>query len=160
MRIQKSLKGSKIGSNKIRIREDLAKEKIVFNQESSQAIFEMGNVQLLGLKTSRIQCPSCLHYVFKGTLLCRCGGHIRPDQEMTRRIKAAFEKFKAPCFRASFVVSRGETRPSLVAGAPRQGDLPYSAAFTSTYEVSTKIGKRHIPQHTKTSVPRSKDCIG
>ena len=111
----------------------------MFNQESSQAIFFIGNVQLIGLKTSRIQCPSCLHYVFKGTILCAFGKHIRPHQEMTRRIKAAFEKFKAPHFRASFVDSRCETRPSLVAGAPPQGDLPYSAAFTSTYEVSTNI---------------------
>ena len=60
-RIQKSLKGSQIGSNKICLREDLAKEKVVFSQESSQAIFEMGNVELIELKTSRIQCPSCLH---------------------------------------------------------------------------------------------------
>ena len=42
------MKGSRIGSNKIRIREDVAKEKMVFNQESSQAVFEMGNVQLIG----------------------------------------------------------------------------------------------------------------
>ena len=122
MRIQKSWKGSKIGLNKIRIREDLAKEKIVFNQESSQAIFEMGNVELIGLKTSRIQCPSYLQYVFEETILCACSKHIRPDQEMTRRIKASFEIFKAPYFRASFVDSRCETRPSLVAGAPPQGD--------------------------------------
>ena len=122
MRIQKSWKGSKNGSHKICIREDVAKEMMVFNQESSQAIFEICNVELIGLKTSRIQCPSYLHYVFEGTILCACGKHIRPDQEMTRRIKAAFEIFKAPYFRASFVDSRGETRPSLVAGAPPQGD--------------------------------------
>ena len=78
------------GSNKICVREDLAKEKMVFNQESSQAIFEMGNVELIELKTSKIQCPSCLHYFFKGTILRARGKHIRPDQEMIRRIKAAF----------------------------------------------------------------------
>ena len=63
---------------------------MIFSQESCQAIFEMGNVELIELKTSRIQCPSCLHYVFKGTILCACGKHVRPDQEMIRRIKAAF----------------------------------------------------------------------
>ena len=47
-------------------REDLAKEKIVFSQESSRAIFEMGNVEVIELKTSLIQCPSCLQYVFRG----------------------------------------------------------------------------------------------
>ena len=54
---------------------------MVFSPESSQAIFEMGNVELIELKTSMIQCPSCLHNVFKGTLLCRCGMHIRPDPD-------------------------------------------------------------------------------
>ena len=54
----------KIGSNNICIREDLAKEKMVFSQESSQAIFELGSVELIELKTSLIQCPSCLRHVF------------------------------------------------------------------------------------------------
>ena len=54
----------KIGSNNLCIREDLAKEKMVFRQESSQAIFEMGNVELIELQTSLVQCPSCLHNVF------------------------------------------------------------------------------------------------
>ena len=71
-----------IGSNKICIRQDLAKEKMVFSQESSQAI----------LKTSLVQCPSCLHHVFEGTV--QCGKHIRPDLDMMRRIKGAFGKKK------------------------------------------------------------------
>ena len=62
----------KIGSNKICIREDPAKDKMVFSEESSRAIFEMGNVELIELKMSSIQCPQCLHYVFEGTLICRC----------------------------------------------------------------------------------------
>ena len=95
-----------IGSNKICIREDLAKEKMVFSQESSQTIFEMGNVELIELKTSMNQCPSCLHNVFKGTLLCRCGKHIRPELDMMRRIKAAFEVLKASCFRTSSINAR------------------------------------------------------
>ena len=51
----------KIGSDNICIREDLAKEKVVFDHESRQALFEMGNVELIELMTLRIQCPSCLH---------------------------------------------------------------------------------------------------
>ena len=50
------------GSNKICIREDLAKEKMMFSQESRQAIFEMGNVELIELKISKIQCLSCLRF--------------------------------------------------------------------------------------------------
>ena len=41
---------------------------MMYSHESGQAIFEMGNVELIELKTSRIQCPSCLHYVFKGRI--------------------------------------------------------------------------------------------
>ena len=41
----KAMERIKIDSNKICIREDLAKEKMVFSKESSQAIFNMGNVE-------------------------------------------------------------------------------------------------------------------
>ena len=80
---------------------------MMFSQESSQAIFEMGNVELSELKTSRIQCLSGLHYMFRGTIICACGKHIRPDQEMIRRINAFFfEILKAPYFRTSVVTAR------------------------------------------------------
>ena len=61
-----------IGSNKICTREDLAKENMMFSQESSQAIFDICNVELMELKNSRIQCSSCPHHVFKGTIMCAC----------------------------------------------------------------------------------------
>ena len=64
----KAIERIKIGSNKICIREDLAKENMMLCQESSQAVFEMGNEELIELKTSRIQCPSCLLYVVKEPL--------------------------------------------------------------------------------------------
>ena len=102
----KAIERIKMGSNKICIRQDQAKEKMVFSQESRQAIFEMGSVELIELKTSMVQCPSCSHNVLKGTILCRCGKHIRPDLDMMRRIKAAFEVLKAPCFRTSSIEAR------------------------------------------------------
>ena len=39
----------KIGSNKICIREDLAMENMVFGQESSQAVHDMENVEIVEL---------------------------------------------------------------------------------------------------------------
>ena len=63
-------------------------------------------MEIIQLKNSRIQCPSCLHYVFQ-RINCACGKHIRPDQEMIRRIKAVFEILRAPHFRASVLNSRG-----------------------------------------------------
>ena len=107
----KAIERIKICSNKICIREDLAKEKMVFSQESSQAIFEMGNVELTELKTSMNPCPSCLHNVFKGTFLCRGGKHIRPDLDMLRRVKDASEILKAPCCRTSAITARLQTWP-------------------------------------------------
>ena len=45
----KAIERIKIGSNKICFFEDPAKEKMVFSQECSQTIFEMGNVELIEL---------------------------------------------------------------------------------------------------------------
>ena len=50
---------------------------------------------------SIVQCPSCLHYVFEGTIVCSCGKHIRCNQEMIQRIRKAFEVFSTPFLRAS-----------------------------------------------------------
>ena len=49
----------KMGSDKICIRNDMTKKNVMFNQDSFQAIFEMGSVELIELKKSRVQCPSC-----------------------------------------------------------------------------------------------------
>ena len=51
----------------------LANESMVFSQESAQAIQDMVNVELIELRTSKIQCPSCKHAVIKGTIICTCG---------------------------------------------------------------------------------------
>ena len=39
------------------IYEDLAKDKMMFSEVSTRAIFEMGNVELIELKKSSVQCP-------------------------------------------------------------------------------------------------------
>ena len=44
---------------------------------------------------------------FEKTILCRCEKHIRPDLDMMRRIKAASEALKAPCFRTSAINAKG-----------------------------------------------------
>ena len=79
----------------------------MFSRESSRAIFEKGNVELIELKKSSIQCPSCLHCVFGGTLLCNCGKLIKPDQDAMNRIQEAFEILKAPYYRTSPISTRG-----------------------------------------------------
>ena len=96
----------KIGSNKICVREDLNKDNMVFSEASSRAIFEMGNVELIDLKNSSIQCPSCLRHVFEGTLIGMCGKLIRPNKDVMKLIKEAFEALKAPYCRASSIVTK------------------------------------------------------
>ena len=92
----KAIERIKIRSHKICIREDLAKEKMVFSQESSQAIFELGNVELIELKTTYV----------KGQFFADAESTSDPDLDMMRRIKAAFEVLKAPCFRTSAINAR------------------------------------------------------
>ena len=53
----------------------------MFSTEYSQAIFNVGNVELIQLKNSTIQCPSCLLYIFEGTFLCNCGKLLELDAD-------------------------------------------------------------------------------
>ena len=62
---------------------------MVFSKESSCAIFEMGNVELIELKKSSIQCPSCFHYVFEGTFLCNYGELVKLDPDAINGITIA-----------------------------------------------------------------------
>ena len=68
-----------------------------FSQDSTQVVQDMGNVELIELRTSKIhQCPSCGHAVFRETILCTGGKHIRPNLEVIQCINAAFEILRAP----------------------------------------------------------------
>ena len=64
------------------------KKTMMFSEESSQAVFDVGNVEHIELRKTRTQCPSCLH----------C---------MLRKIKQSFEILRAPYFRTSTLNSRG-----------------------------------------------------
>ena len=102
----KAIERMKTGSNKMCIQEDLAKEKMAFSKESRQAIFNMGNVELIELKKTTIQCPSCLHNVFEGTFLRNRGKLSKFDPDAINRIMEAFEILKAP-FRTSPISTSG-----------------------------------------------------
>ena len=88
-------------------REDQAKQNMVFSKESSRAVFETDNVKLVELQNSSIQCPTCLHHVFEGTLLFKSGKLIKPNQDVMNRTKEAFELLKAPYYRTSPIPTRG-----------------------------------------------------
>ena len=100
----------KARSNKISIRDDLAKDKMIFSDESSRAVFEMGNVERIELKqtSETIQCLSCLKFVFEGSTVCKCGKLLRPNKSTMDRIREAFEALKAPYCLSVPTISRGK----------------------------------------------------
>ena len=63
--INEKLGKLKIGSGTTFIRNDVSKGEMIFSEESSRAICEMGNMELIDLRqtSATIQCPSCLKHV-------------------------------------------------------------------------------------------------
>ena len=55
---------------------------MIFSEESSRMIYEMGNLELIELRqTSAIfQSPPCLKHVPEGLNMCLCGVWLRPNQ--------------------------------------------------------------------------------
>ena len=80
------------------------------SEESSRAIYEMGNMELIVLKQTlaTIQCLSCLKHVPEGLNMSQCGVWLRPNQSTTERIKIAFAASKTPYFRTAEISSRGK----------------------------------------------------
>ena len=109
--INKTLEKLKSGSCTKSIREELKKKgDMIFSEESSRVIYEMGNMELFELVqiSVTIQCHSCLKHVPEGFKLCGCGVCLRPDEDTTNRIKARFQALMVPCCLAR--VSRSRAR--------------------------------------------------
>ena len=75
---------------------------MIFSEESSRAIYEVGNMELIELRqtSATTQCLSFLRHVPEGLHMCRCGVWLRPNQ-----YDAAL---KTPYYRASVIISRGK----------------------------------------------------
>ena len=82
---------------------------MIFREESSRVIYEMGNLELIELRqtSATIQSPSCLKHVPEGLNMCLCGVWFRLNQDMMDRIKARFEALITTYYRAKFH-SRGK----------------------------------------------------
>ena len=82
---------------------------MIFSEESSRAIYEMGNMELIELKqtSATIQCLSCLKHVPKGLNMCPCGVWLRPNHSTMDRIRAAFAALKTLHYRSIVILSRG-----------------------------------------------------
>ena len=107
--ISEKLEKLKMASCAKSIRNDLSKGKMIFSEETSRAIYEMGNMELIELQqtSATIQCPSWLKHEPEGLNMCQCGVWLRPNQSTMERIRAAFAALKTPYFRTTAILSRG-----------------------------------------------------
>ena len=98
----------KAGPHKLSIPNDLTKDGMIFSEESSGAVHEMGNAEVSELKqtSETTQCLSCLMHTFEGMTMCQCGKLLRPNETTLDGIRAAFEVLKAPYYRTAPIISR------------------------------------------------------
>ena len=103
------LQDEEMGSCAKSIGNGLSKGKMIFSEESSRAIYEKSNMELIELRqtSATIQCPSCLKHAPEGLNMCQCGFWLRPNQSTMERIRAAFAALKTPFFRTTAILSRG-----------------------------------------------------
>ena len=108
--INEKLEKFNMGSSTKSIRNDLSKSDMIFSEESSRAIYEMGNMELIELRqtSATLQCLSCLKHVPQGLNMCQCGVWLRPNQCTMDRIRTAFAALKTPYYRAPVFISRGK----------------------------------------------------
>ena len=108
--INKKLERLRIGSCTKSIRKDLSNGNMIFSEESSRAIYEMGNMELIELRqtSETIQCLSCLKQVPEGLNMCLCGVWPRPNQSTIDRIRAALAALKTPYNSTTVILSRGK----------------------------------------------------
>ena len=85
------------------------KSKMIFSEESSRAIYEMGNMELIEQRqtSATVQCLSSLKHVPEGLNMCRCGVRLRPNRSTMDRIRTAFAALKTPYDRTTVILSRG-----------------------------------------------------
>ena len=93
---EEKLEKFKMGSGTKSIRNDLSKCRMIFREETSRAINEMGNMELIELKqtSATMQCLSCLEHVPEGLNMCQCVVWLRPNQSTMVRIRAVFAALK------------------------------------------------------------------
>ena len=82
---------------------------MIFTEESSRVIYEMGNVELfeLGQISMTVQCHFCLRHVPQGLKFCGCGVSLRLDEGTINRITARCQALVSPYYVAR-MGSRGK----------------------------------------------------
>ena len=90
---EEKLEKFKMGSGTKSIRNDLSKCRMIFREEISRAINEMGNMELIETSAT-MQCLSCLEHVPEGLNMRQCVVWLRPNQSTMVRIRAVFAALK------------------------------------------------------------------
>ena len=94
------------------IREDLRKPEnsLIFSEDSSRIIQEMGNIELyeLGQVSRTILCHSCFKHMPEGLAFCSYGMCLRLDEATIRRNHARFQTFDSTLLYARMNQSRGK----------------------------------------------------
>ena len=67
---------------------DLSKGNLIFSDEASRAIYEMGNMELIELRqtSATSQCPTCLKHELEGLNACQCSVWLRPDKLQRQKL--------------------------------------------------------------------------
>ena len=127
--IKEDLQKLQIGSQIQAIRHDLNK-KDIFCKESSEAMYRMGNVELIELRqtTSTVQCPACWKHTPERMLQCLCGNWLRPDEHTVNQIELRFAELVKPYHRVLVNKSRGR----------RHGHLPWQQAHWNAKEMQAR----------------------
>ena len=106
--VGKMRKGSYLKS----IREDLRQleKSMIFSEESSRIIHELGNIELCesGQMSSTVQCHSCFKHLPEGSDFSSCGVCLRHDEATIGRVKARFQTLIVPYFFARVDRSRSK----------------------------------------------------
>ena len=88
----------KFGSRTKCIYDDLKKDNMIFSEETSRVIHEMGNMEFFELRQISMtsQCYSCLKHLPEGLKSCPCGACVRPDENTINRIQMRFKALIVP----------------------------------------------------------------
>ena len=108
--INEKLEKFEMGSSTKCISNDLSKGNMIVSEESSHAIYDMGNMELYELRqiSVTIQYHSCLKHMTEGLKFCGCGVCLRPDEDTINRINARFQVLISPYDLARVNCSRGK----------------------------------------------------
>ena len=133
--INKKLEKLKSGCSTKSVRDDLKRKgDMIFSEESSRVIYEVGNLELMELRQTSATIQ-CLKHVPEGLNLCPRGVWLRPIQDAMDRIKARSEALITLYYRANFH-SRGKRHEhnqwqkdhakavGAIRGAKKRGDHP------------------------------------